>query len=145
MAGEPTDRWQTLARIASVLYAALLGVLLLTMDPFGMLGASGSSLQVASKTTAGSMLQHLTAYVFLPPLLYAAEWRKDAPLRAAVIIALVHGTIFEGLQHFVPGRYADWYDVLANAGGIAIGTAAVCVFIETSRSNRTQCRPTGDA
>ncbi|QDU36070.1 VanZ like family protein [Maioricimonas rarisocia] len=122
-------RGRTIARIASIAYAVLLGGLLLATDPFGMLGASGTSLQAASKTTPGSMLQHLTAYILLPPLLYAAAWQKHAPMRAAIVIALAHGLILEWLQQFVPGRYADWYDVLANAAGVAIGVVAVSAFV----------------
>ncbi|MFG0335620.1 MAG: VanZ family protein [Maioricimonas sp. JB049] len=139
-----TTRWRTTARIASIAYAALLGGLLLTMDPFELVGASGTSLQIASKMTPISMLQHLTVYACFLPLLYAAAWQKHAPLKSAVAIALSHGMIFEWLQQFVPGRYADWYDVLANAGGVAIGALAVTIFIGSAATDQVDRRPAGD-
>ncbi len=76
---------------------------------------------------------HLIAYAALSfnlALLVAPDRKK---LVALILVSLTYGIVLEALQNFVPGRHTSMYDILANACGVAIGTAIVYCCGETIR------------
>ena len=42
-------------------------------------------------------------------------------ISAAIVISVVYGVAIECLQLVVPGRFFDWFDMLANAFGAVVG------------------------
>lgn len=72
-------------------------------------------------------LMHFSAY-FALALVFAAAFSRRHWLGIAVGLA-AFGALIEGLQHWLPGpRSAEWLDMAANLGGIAVGlTAALAV------------------
>jgi len=84
-------------------------------------------------------LLHLTAYAILTVLLFrcwlttAATTRLIASACYAATVAIVYGLLLELYQIRVPGRDFQWFDILANCGGVAMAAAAMLYFY-TKRS-----------
>ncbi len=80
---------------------------------------------------AGSGLQHLDkllhfsafATLALPSALALAPSRRNTWAVAAAL--LLYGALIEIVQTYVPGRDASWWDLLADAAGIATGLLLV--------------------
>jgi VanZ family protein len=70
-------------------------------------------------------LAHVPGFAFLAWLwaedLLARDWPARKRFSTVIVFGLLVAAITEGLQAFVPGRYADLSDMLRNALGIALG------------------------
>ena len=68
---------------------------------------------------------HVPGFAFLGWLwaedLLARDWPIRKRFSTLIVLGLLVANITEGLQAFVPGRYADLSDMLRNALGIALG------------------------
>jgi VanZ family protein len=107
----------------AALYAVLLAYLLLTPVPLWFLGQSG--LQNAIDSTLSDLLQHFLAYGVLGSLFFWAAARPGtAQIGRSFGLAMLHGTLAECLQLFVPERFFAWPDLAANVLGAACGTGA---------------------
>jgi len=82
--------------------------------PGGISDTSGHSIGYA--LLAGLLLRALAC-----GRLGGVTWRRAC---AAIILATVYGALDEFHQSFVPGRYADRHDILADCTGAALGVAA---------------------
>jgi len=82
--------------------------------PGGISDTSGHSIGYA--LLAGLLLRALAG-----GWLGGVTWRRAC---AAIILATVYGALDEFHQSFVPGRYADRHDILADCTGAALGVAA---------------------
>lgn len=82
--------------------------------PGGISATSGHSIGYA--ILAGLLLRALAGGRFS-----GVTWRRAC---AAIILATAYGASDEFHQSFVPGRYADRHDVLADCTGAALGVAA---------------------
>lgn len=62
-----------------------------------------------------------------------------------LIVLLLHGTLIEALQAWVPDRTADWRDLLANSIGILVVLTAMFMVRRFIRSQQLReavtCRP----
>ncbi|MEO6408014.1 MAG: VanZ family protein [Burkholderiaceae bacterium] len=56
----------------------------------------------------------------------------------AMLALLAYGGLIEIAQTFVPGRNGEWADLLADAVGIAVGTALAAGLIATAASGLTR-------
>ena len=75
----------------------------------------------------GDKLDHMAAYVLLG---CSAVFGWQDRIRPPVILlaVLTYGTTMEALQAWVPGRSADWGDLLANTVGTLAGAALAAVI-----------------
>ena len=103
-------------------YCFLLIYLLITPSPLSPLGGWGLDTEEAIDRTLSGYVQHALAYTILvwvfwwnlSPLTPKASWKLAGALS-------LHGSVFEGLQYFIPSRESDWKDLLCNLSGIAVG------------------------
>jgi len=76
---------------------------------------------------------HCMAYIILSGLYITASFsprpvfRKYA-LALGIVLLILIATIPEWMQNYVPHRRFNWWDMLANFTGLAIGTGAGFVF-----------------
>ncbi len=88
------------------------------------------------KLTTSGFFIHLFSY-FIATLLCSKAFRKvsfNFILTSVVIISL-YGILLEVVQLFLPYRTFNYYDILANFVGIALGTA---IFVTYSKSTVKQ-------
>ena len=116
-------RW----RWAAWAYTVLLTYALLTPHPLWEFGQRGRQVEETIDATLSGFTQHLAAYALLAGLMLRAyapltPWRAGA----CVLFAAAHGITAETLQQFVPHRYADVPDALANLAGVGLGTLLAC-------------------
>jgi VanZ family protein len=57
------------------------------------------------------------------------SWRSWALIAASAALAALYGMSDEFHQRFVPGRNADWADVLADAVGAIVGASATVAYL----------------
>ena len=103
--------------------------------------ASLSPQSPAIETGFGDKLDHLAAYSVLS-LLVALGWSGRVAPGVIVGAAVGFGGLLELLQHFSPGRQADWADFAVNSLGALIGLAVAILvrrmltaFVRTSTSS----------
>jgi VanZ family protein len=78
---------------------------------------------------------HAVEYAVLAVLLYRALYISLAKhlLRfvgiAVVFLSIVYGILDEFHQSFVPSRFPDFYDLVANTTGAIIGTIGIGLFL----------------
>ena len=109
---------------------------LVAPHPLWVFGASGESAETYVDTTLTGFLQHVIAYSVLAwatILAFGAENRRAA-LWCVVALA-VHGLLMEGIQLFVPHRYCDLPDALANFVGAGTGWLFACATLPFVRSS----------
>ncbi|RMF60735.1 MAG: hypothetical protein D6748_03375 [Calditrichaeota bacterium] len=88
-------------------------------------------------------LDHLVVYAVFGFLLCRAflyqnrfpGWRESYIL-LSIVVGILYGLSDEFHQYFVPGRYSEWMDVLADSIGIILGVSAFKVYISL-RANFT--------
>lgn len=92
-----------------------------------------------SKLLSNDKLVHLGVFVIHCFLLnlamnknMAGPKRKIKGLHTALTTSIVYGAGLEFLQHFIPGRMTDMYDLLANTLGAVIGTIVFITFSKIS-------------
>ena len=88
--------------------------------------------------------EHFGAYLLLAVLLtLSLHMQKRFSILAfnaflfSLIFVLLYGAVDELHQLFVPGRYCDFYDWLADAIGGSIGVLCVYVFLRGQRSEKS--------
>jgi len=78
---------------------------------------------------------HATEYAILAVLLYRALYISLSKhlLRfigvGVVFLCIVYGILDEFHQSFVPSRFPDFYDLVANTTGAVFGTVAIGLFL----------------
>jgi VanZ family protein len=92
--------------------------------------ASLSPQSPAIETGFGDKLDHLTAYSVLS-LLVALGWSGRVAPGVIVGAAVGFGGLLELLQHFSPGRQADWADFAVNSLGAVTGLALAMLVRRT--------------
>jgi VanZ family protein len=100
--------------------------------------------------TGFDVLVNVLAYIpfglligrFISLRLRPSQWRALNALVLAVVSGVVLSIIMEGLQTYIPSRRAQLLDVLANAGGTAIGGFFASVYAQHRTSFQfTEARP----
>jgi VanZ family protein len=85
-------------------------------------------------------LNHLAAFAALA-ICAVHGWREARNARRAMLLALLaFGGIIELLQRRVPGRSAEWADLLADAIGIGVGALLAAWWLRHRRTT-TQSPP----
>jgi len=89
----------------------------------------------------GDKFEHLIAYFVLTILMQLTfhfqkkyERLKLKPGYYAVLISALYGIVDEVHQYFIPGRYCDILDLLANFVGIILAFFLAKYFLETALS-----------
>ena len=115
----------------SIVYLAVLTVLLLSRNPLGLM-AMESDLPLLG---ALMPFAHLLSFLLLSFFVLSVRW----PLRRPVVLSMlvIYAIATEGLQWFVSSRAPELADVVQNLLGIAIG-AAVCWLGLRIRTQITQ-------
>ncbi|HUT89218.1 MAG TPA: VanZ family protein [Thermoguttaceae bacterium] len=113
------------AWIAVLVYTVVITYLLLAPHPLWLLGASGQDIERTIDRTIAGFVQHVLAYALLACLLaWASRKAYGTPQFSWAVLAIGHGIGTELLQYFIPPRYCDWPDGLANTLGVAFGWLA---------------------
>src|ERR1035441_2100787 len=105
-------------------HTALLAVwaVLICCVVIGSLAPAASPVMVAiGRLHIRDKLQHFGAYLALSFLPVIGFWDKRRGIVAGLSM-FVLGTLFEGGQHFSPGRAVELGDVIANGAGVSCGT-----------------------
>lgn len=125
----PDFRHRLPKRLAT-LYLVVLTYLLLAPHPLWVLGSAGQKLEQTVTRTFSDDVQHAGTYAVLVIMLMWAFTRgRGVTQSQAIGFAFLHGVSMEGLQHFIPHRYCDWKDILANAVGVACGWAMASLIV----------------
>jgi hypothetical protein len=69
----------------------------------------------------GSVARHSFAFIVLTIALNASHFPRG-PLWAPAALLAGYGMAIEAIQAFIPYRSAEWFDLLVDAVGIAIGS-----------------------
>lgn len=87
-------------------------------------------------------IHHLLAFILLSSLLQLAlhfqdyfEKFKKSHATFAIIIASIYGAVNEITQLFIPGRYGDIFDWIADVIGVLIGVFFTSYFIKVFGKN----------
>ena len=128
---DPATRRRT-AWTAVVVYALVLTCLLAGPRALWFLGHTGQDIEQTVDRTVAGVLQHVLAYAVFGCLL---DWalRGESGSRQLVwtSLAIGHGIATEAIQWFVPLRYCDWMDGLANVVGVGLGWLAATRLLRT--------------
>ena len=73
-------------------------------------------------------ISHFIAYSILMTNIGLLTYEYKLQFKLGVIGAVLFGIVIEVIQHFVPGRYMSFYDVLANSAGVLIGVIFIILF-----------------
>jgi VanZ family protein len=90
------------------------------------------------EVTLSDKIQHGLAYMALAAVGVAAFADRTARLSIAAGL-FVLGMVLEALQRFVPGRYFDVWDMVANGAGVVLGY--VVMLIVMSRVSGPKAEP----
>lgn len=89
-------------------------------------------------TPSGDKFNHFAGYAVLSFLLFTwMRFRKGNAageiklFQKSFIIAAVYGVFDEIHQLFIPGRFFEWYDILADINGAALGLAVAFIISRT--------------
>lgn len=89
-------------------------------------------------TPSGDKINHFAGYAVLSFLLFTWFRLKDESgtadiklLQKSFIIASVYGVLDEVHQLLIPGRFFEWYDILADINGAALGLAIAYIVLRT--------------
>lgn len=52
---------------------------------------------------------------------YSFHFLRIRAIPVALTVSIVYGVLIEGLQHFIPGRFFELSDILANSLGCFVG------------------------
>lgn len=83
-------------------------------------------------------LLHLGAYLVLGAALAWGATARDLPRTAAALIGIAYGATDELHQMFVPGRYPDLVDWMADATGAILGVALFYPFFSKRPALRSR-------
>jgi VanZ family protein len=119
-----------IALTAAAAYAVLLTYLLLAPYPLGFLGGLGRAVERTIGQIVAACLQHGLAYMVLGGLLlWACRSTRTSWQAVCLVLAVGHGLSTEWLQRFIPHRYCEWPDGLANAVGVGLGWLAALLVL----------------
>jgi VanZ family protein len=105
----------------ALVYSLLVAVVLLTPDPWALLGWAGKRLEGSVDATLADYVQHGVAYALLLMLWTTAlTWARPWTMPGSLAIALLHGTVFEVAQWWIPQRTFDLRDLAANWLGVLL-------------------------
>jgi VanZ family protein len=128
-----------IAWIVAVVYALILTNLVLAPHPLWLFGGLGDDTEQAVDRTISGYVQHGLAYALLAWLLVWASRTHGLRGRlGCAAFAAGHGIVAEWLQHFVPLRYADWRDGLANTLGAALGWLLAVLILRRASTPSTE-------
>ena len=108
--------------VTAVFMAAILGLSVVPSEP-----QPGDSVFIFLVAATPTLLQKTMHVCFYGTLTALWVWtlrglpEPTARLTAAFLIAASYGALMEGLQLFIPGRFATLYDVMLNSLGAASG------------------------
>ncbi|MBL93038.1 MAG: hypothetical protein CMH56_14650 [Myxococcales bacterium] len=80
----------------------------------------GSELSYPLPFDGGDKLIHLVVFIFVG---LSARWALSHGFLPPAGLGVAFGAVDEIHQYFVPGRYCDGWDVLADAIGVLVGCA----------------------
>ncbi len=108
---------QGLMRLVCIGYLTLLTVVLLTADPFQLVGVRGNMPALLRMLVP---VAHLLGFWVLTVLMLMARW--PAPRWGIAVLLVLYAGMTEVAQSFLPPRAAEWGDWLQDLAGIAVGT-----------------------
>ena len=79
-------------------------------------------------TIGNDKISHFIAYSVLMANVGLLTFRNKRLLIIGIIASVLFGVLIEIIQHFVPGRFMSFYDVLANTAGVGIGVLFTLLF-----------------
>lgn len=121
------------AWFAVLVYAVALTYLLLAPNPLWLLGAPGQDIERTVDRTIAGFAQHVLACAILACLLALASRTTHGARQCSwAALAMAHGAGTELFQYFVPHRYSDWSDGVADALGVAIGWMATAWILRAT-------------
>ncbi len=98
--------------------------------------------QSVPSVAIGDKINHLAAYFVLSCLLYLtliyqrkSEYLFNKAAFATIVITLVYGALDEIHQMFIPGRFAEVLDWLADATGAILGVLIISYLIKKLKYN----------
>jgi VanZ family protein len=94
----------------------VIGILYLSLSPTETL------------TVGNDKISHFIAYGCLMLNIGLIQLPSIKKLRTGIIAALLLGCVVEVIQHFVPGRFMSFGDVIANTIGVGIGCLIALLF-----------------
>ncbi|MBL1279989.1 MAG: VanZ family protein [Fluviicola sp.] len=94
----------------------LLGILYLSLTPTETL------------VVGNDKISHFIAYSVLMLNVGLLTYSSRKKFIFGILLSILFGVMIEVAQHFVPGRFMSFYDVLANAAGVGIGVV-LTVFL----------------
>ncbi|HUG92682.1 MAG TPA: VanZ family protein [Planctomycetaceae bacterium] len=101
-------------------YTVALTYGLVASAPLAILGGPGDAAQEAIDRSLAGAVQHIVAYAGLAWLWCRVHRGRSRWLWVGAL-AVAHGLATEVIQLFVPRRECDWFDMLANVGGVLAG------------------------
>lgn len=94
-----------------------------------LVGIAYLSLSPSTSISAGNdKVGHFIAYAVLTTNIGLITLHSKKLLVYGVFFALLYGALMEWGQAYVPGRSVSFYDMVANATGVAIGTVFILFF-----------------
>jgi len=97
-----------------------------------ILGIAYLSLTPLDTITIGNdKVSHFIAYGVLMTNVGLLAYDKKRRFIFGIVLCLLYGALIEVGQHFVPGRFMSGMDMVANAGGVALGIIISWLFYPT--------------
>lgn len=135
---------QSLMKVICIGYLVFLTLLLLTKDPFRLIGVQGDAPGVLRMLLP---VAHLLSFLTLAVLALVARW--PAPRWGVTVFLVLYAGMTEVVQSFLPPRTAEWNDWFQDLVGIAVG-AALCWIVALAAGTRMRlgqkskkCAPPG--
>ena len=105
-----------------VVYWIFLTALLLTPEPWRYLSDFGTPIQELVERTLADYARHFLAFSLLATLAWTARASTNCPSAIILLASLLsYAILTEAVQGFIPDRFFQWLDILANTVGIAVG------------------------
>ena len=79
-------------------------------------------------TIGNDKISHFIAYSILMMNIGILTFENKRQFLFGIIAAILFGIAIEIIQHFVPGRYMSFFDILANTAGVLIGVTFTYLF-----------------
>ena len=120
-----------LAWSIAVFYGIFLTNVMLAPNPFWFLGVWDEPTTQMVGNTFPDYVQHGLVYAgFMLLLLWGASTQSGPSHYMCLILVATHGVSMETLQYWIPARYFDPWDVVANLVGLGTGFLCVaCVWV----------------
>lgn len=120
--------------VIAVVYCVTLTFFLLVPESKWAGGGRGGTATLQEELVP-SLVLHVVTYTGMSGLLLWASGAAFRPAAALWVVATIaHGWAAEGLQHFVPFRYPDFRDGLADSLGAGLGWGAIALAMWARRA-----------